>query len=109
MTQAANESGNVAADPEGDEGNRFGGSLGSQHKDAAQQGPNLQQGPSGGGPRQPQPPHTIGSQLGGVGGQSSSPTNVTPAQPKRRKSGCFGLLLVAVGAGAVVVSALPAF
>lgn len=94
---------------------KFGGSLGSQHKQSQEDQPELQPGASGSSPHQQPPPTTIRGQLGGVGGQTSpnsapsgSGSTLQPSQPKR-KSGCFGVLLAVICVGAALVSGFTAF
>lgn len=86
---------------------RFGGTLGSQHKEIQADKPELEQGSSGSSPRPKPETQEIGGQLGGIGGQprSDGPTAAQPSQSKR-KSGCFGLLLAAVGMSAALVGVL---
>ena len=93
---------------------KFGGSLGSQHKQKPEVRPDLQQGASGSSPRQQPPPTTISGQLGGVGSHTSpasapsgSGSAPQPSQPQR-KSGCFGVLLAAACVGAALASGLTA-
>jgi hypothetical protein len=112
MTETPKNAGGAGGDQDAAASGKFGGALGSQHKQPPEERPELQQGASGSRPRQQPPPATISGQLGGVGGQASpgsassgSGSAPQPSQPQR-KSGCFGMVLAAACVGAALASGL---